>query len=275
MADNTSVRPILDHIVILISYETLQELPKRLEGALTVIDGGTHADGRTLNKLILFSDGVYIELIAFQQNLDPERRKSHRWGELEEGTVIDWAHTLPDEKEFSVIQERVKDATSGATYRDPVAGGRIRPDGVELKWAVASAEDSSGNPLHPGTAPFWCLDRTPRHLRVPYQGDQGASSTKHPSGALGVSRVSVTVSESELDVIAGVYDGIHGPASGTGADGKVWSYIVHSGSTQGKHHLSLGKSSDQKRHIHITLLGDKNSPGTIEVLPGLTFRVES
>ncbi|WAO95727.1 Glyoxalase-like-dom domain-containing protein [Fusarium falciforme] len=275
MADNISVRPILDHIVILISYEILQELPKRLEGALTVIDGGTHADGRTLNKLILFSDGVYIELIAFQQTLDPERRKSHRWGELEEGTVIDWAHTLPDEKDFVVIQKRVKDATSGATYRDPVAGGRIRSDGVELKWSVASAEDASGNHLHPGTAPFWCLDRTPRHLRVPYQGDQGASSTKHPSGALGVSQVSVTVSESELDLIAGVYDGIHGPASDTSADGKAWSYVVHSGSTQGKHQLVLGKSADQKRHLHITLLGDKNSPSTIEVLPGLTFGVES
>ncbi|KAL6364479.1 hypothetical protein LRP88_01880 [Fusarium phalaenopsidis] len=275
MADSISVRPILDHIVILISYETLQELPKRLEGALTVIDGGTHADGRTLNKLILFSDGVYIELIAFQQNLDPERRKSHRWGELEEGTVIDWAHTLSDEKDFVVIQKRVKDATSGATYRDPVAGGRIRPDGVELKWSVASAQDASGNPLHPGTAPFWCLDRTPRHLRVPYQGDQGASSTKHPSGALGVSQVSVTVSESELDVIAGVYNGIHGPASDTSANGKAWSYVVHSGSTQGKHQLALGKSAAQKRHINITLLGDKNSPSTIEVLPGLTFGVES
>lgn len=271
----TSVRPILDHIVILVSYETLQELPKRLKGALTVIDGGTHAGGQTLNKLILFSDGVYIELIAFQQSLDPEKRKSHRWGELEEGTIIDWAHTLPDEKDFVVIQDQVKDAASGATYRDPVAGGRIRPDGVELKWSVASAQDASGNPLRPGTAPFWCLDRTPRHLRVPYQGDQGASSTKHPSGALGVSRVSVTVSESELDIIAGVYDGIHGPASDTGADGRAWSFIVHSGSTQGKHQLSLGKSQDQKRYIHITLLGNKDRPRTIEVLPGLTFELEN
>ncbi|KAF4998314.1 hypothetical protein FDECE_11831 [Fusarium decemcellulare] len=275
MAD-TALKPILDHIVILVSYQTLQELPKRLEGALTVIDGGTHADGRTLNKLILFSDGVYIELIAFQDGLDPEKRKTHRWGELEEDTIIDWAHTLPDEKDFSVIQQRVKDATSGATYRDPVAGGRIRPDGVELKWSVASAQDASGNPLPPGTAPFWCLDRTPRHLRVPYRGESSAASyTKHPSGAIGVSRVAVSVPESDLGVIAGVYDGIHGPAAETSPGNKAWSYVVHSGSTQGKHQLSLSPSQDQKRHIHITFVGDKDSPQSIDVLPGVTFGFDS
>ncbi|KAF5670022.1 hypothetical protein FHETE_4705 [Fusarium heterosporum] len=267
-----NLRPILDHIVVLVSYQTLQDLPKRLQNVLTVIDGGTHADGRTLNKLIEFSDGAYIELIAFQDGLDPEKRKTHRWGKLEENTVIDWAYTLPQEKDFEIIQQRVKEASSEVVYQDPVAGGRIRPDGVELKWSVASASTTSGEALHPGKAPFWCLDRTARHLRVPYKEEDGSSPsyTKHPSGAVGVSNISILVPDVERDTISKVYDGIHGS---TVEDGK-WPFLVHSGLSQGKHQILLSSSSDQERHIHLTLLGDKDSPDDIDILPGLKFSFE-
>ncbi|KAM0082175.1 hypothetical protein ACKRZS_005672 [Fusarium odoratissimum] len=273
MTGINGLRPTLDHIVILVSYQTLQELPKRLENVLTVIDGGAHADGRTVNKLIEFSDGVYIELIAFQHGLDPERRKTHRWGELEENTLVDWAYTLPDEKDFDVIQQRVKEANSEIIYHDPVAGGRIRPDGVELKWSVASAYTTSGKAVHPGKAPFWCLDRTPRHLRVPYKEDDGSESsyTKHPSGAIGVSGVSIAVPKEERHVIEEVYDGIHGSTTEEG----TWPFVVHSGSVNGKQEITLEGSQDQERHIHLTLLGDKSSPESIEILPGLKFSFES
>ncbi|EXM19330.1 Glyoxalase/Bleomycin resistance protein/Dihydroxybiphenyl dioxygenase [Fusarium oxysporum f. sp. vasinfectum] len=273
MTESNSLRPILDHIVILVSYQTLQELPKRLESVLTVIDGGAHADGRTVNKLIEFSDGVYIELIAFQDGLDPERRKTHRWGELEENTLVDWAYTLPNEKDFGVIQQRVRQANSEIFYHVPVAGGRIRPDGVELKWSVASAYTTSGKAVHPGKSPFWCLDRTPRHLRVPYKEDDGSdpSYTKHPSGAIGVSGVLISVPKEERDVIARVYDGIHGSTTEEG----TWPFVVHSGSTKGKQEITLDRSQDQERYIHLTLLGDKDSPESIEILPGLKFSFES
>ncbi|SPJ74203.1 uncharacterized protein FTOL_03933 [Fusarium torulosum] len=272
MTETSNLRPILDHIVILVSYQTLQDLPKRLENVLTVIDGGTHADGRTVNKLIEFSDGVYIELIAFQDGLDPEKRKTHRWGEQEENTVIDWAYTLPREKDFGVIQQRVKESNSEVVYHDPVSGGRIRPDGVELKWSVASAYTTPGEALHPGTAPFWCLDRTPRHLRVPYEDEDGSSPsyTKHPSGAVGVSGVSISVPEAEWETIGRVYDGIHGSSTKEGA----WSFVVHSGSTEGKHQITLGSSQDQQRQIHLSLLGDEDSPSSIDILPGLKFSFE-
>ncbi|KAM0250771.1 hypothetical protein ACHAP5_001988 [Fusarium lateritium] len=272
MTETNNLRPILDHIVILVSYQTLQELPKRLENTLTVIDGGTHADGRTVNKLIEFSDGVYIELIAFQDGLDPEKRKTHRWGEQEENTIVDWAYTLPQENDFEVIQQRVKEASSEVVYREPVSGGRIRPDGVELKWSVASAYATSGKALHPGKAPFWCLDRTPRHLRVPYREEDGSlpSYTKHPSGAIGVSAVSVSVPEAERDVIAKVYNGIHGST----IDGGAWPFVVHSGSTEGKHQITLSNSQDEQRQIDLVLLGNENSPSSIDVLPGLKFSFE-
>ncbi|KAF5018394.1 hypothetical protein F66182_9623 [Fusarium sp. NRRL 66182] len=273
MGDETFLQPILDHIVILVSYHTLQQLPKRLENVLTVIDGGAHADGRTVNKLVEFSDGVYIELIAFQDGLDPEKRKTHRWGELQEGTLVDWAYTLPEEEDFGAIQQRVKESNSQVIYLDPVAGGRIRPDGVELKWSVASAHTRSGKPLGPGKAPFWCLDRTPRHLRVPYKEHDGTAPcyTKHPSGAIGISRVSISVPETERHVIVGVYNGIHGTASEEGR----WPFAVHAGVTHGTQQIWLDASQDEKRHIHLALLGDKSSPRSVEILPGIKFTFDS
>ncbi|RGP77276.1 hypothetical protein FLONG3_4791 [Fusarium longipes] len=265
--------PILDHIVILVSYQTLQELPKRLENELIVIDGGTHADGRTVNKLVIFSDGVYIELIAFQDGLDPDQRKAHRWGEAKEDTIVDWAYTLPHEKDFGVIQERVIESNPEVVYHDPVPGGRLRPDGVELKWSVASAYTVSGQALQPGKAPFWCLDRTQRHLRVPYENDDGSepSYTKHPSGVIGVSLVAVLVSEAERESISKVYTGIHGST----AERQVWHFDVHSGSTKGKQLITLDTSQDGQRHIHLTLLSDKASPGKIDIVPGLEVIVDS
>lgn len=274
MTDQTSLRPILDHIVILVAYHDLQELPSRLKDSLTIIDGGSHADGRTLNKLVIFPDGTYIELIAFQDGLDPERRKEHRWGSLDEGAIIDWAHTLPHESDFSVIQKRLGETSSGITYRDPVKGGRIRPDGTELKWAVASAQDTSDKPLHPGSAPFWCLDRTPRNLRVPYSKDDqsGAPSyTEHPSGARGVSQVTVSVPEQHLPALSQVYDAIHGPATTPDGENKSWQFLVHSGAKEGKQAISLRGSKAQRPHIDLALLGDERSPRSIEVLPGLTL----
>ncbi|KAF5244605.1 hypothetical protein FAUST_2121 [Fusarium austroamericanum] len=264
---------ILDHIVILVSYQTLQSLPKLLESDLNVIDGGTHADGRTVNKLVIFSDGVYIELIAFQEALDPEERKKHRWGELEENTIVDWAYTLPDEKDFGTIQDRVKQSTSEVTYHDPVPGGRLRPDGVQLKWSVASAYSVSGQALQPGKVPFWCLDRTQRHLRVPYRKEDGSqpSYAKHPSGVIGVSSVSVFVPQTERDTIAQVYNGIHGSA----AQEETWHFTVHSGSTQGKHLLKLDNSQNGQRRIHLTLIGQQSSPCNIEIVPGVVVGIDS
>ena len=279
MAINNSDLPILDHIVILGSHQVLQELTQRLEDSLVVIEGGAHADGLTVNKLIILPDGTYIELIAFRENADPERREQHRWGLLKEGQIIDWAYTLLDEKDFAQVQARVRETSSasGITYQDPIPGGRRKPDGVELKWAVSSAQDASLNILWPGTTPFWCLDRTPRHLRVPY-GDEATGPsppyTRHPSGAQGVSRVSVSVPEKEFSASSQVYEGVHGPPVEDGPTGKVWRWASHAGSDRGKQQVALTATSDQERRISLTLVGNQNSPRSIEVLPGLTFEFD-
>lgn len=139
-----AVRPILDHIVLLVPHQTLLNLPSWLSDAFTVLDGGRHADDVTENKLILFQDGVYLELIAFISGKETERR-SHRWGQRREGHIIDWANILHSESDLAVIRGRVASAESGIKYSEPVSGGRLRPDGTELKWAI-SAPDIDDKP---------------------------------------------------------------------------------------------------------------------------------
>ncbi|KAH7162145.1 glyoxalase-like domain-containing protein [Dactylonectria estremocensis] len=278
MPDQLSPRPILDHIVILVSYDDLATLPDHLQNALTVITGGEHADGLTVNKLVILADGSYLEFIAFNKGLDPARRRSHRWGGLEEGRIVDWAYTLPREADFGPVQQRVREGGAGVTYTDPVAGGRIRPDKAVLKWAVASARDAAGEPGWPGDAPFWCLDRTERHLRVPYQeAGEVLEHAKHPSKVRGISKVEIRVSEKHLRTWKPVYEAIHNSGQDTTGVEDAWSFDVHSGATQGSHKISLSalQGTDTKSEIRLTFLGVDESPKTIELLPGLVLDVES
>lgn len=231
--------PILDHIVILIPHETLNNLPTWLTEAFTISPGGRHADGVTENKLVLFQDGVYLELISFIPGQE-DGRKSHNWGGRKEGHIVDWANSLPSEDELEVIRQRVAGAKTGISYAVPKLGGRVRPDGVELKWVTCSpqidgswASGSGSGPGLPaggfvgGEAPFWCLDRTPRDLRVPYHDGH---SVTHPSGALGVRDLSIFVRDAKLfSVLKGTYDALQGqdgePLEGAG-NGFSWDLQV-------------------------------------------------
>lgn len=128
---------ILDHIVILVPHSTLLNLPTWLTDAFAISSGGRHADGVTENRLILFSDGVYLELIAFVPGKEAERAR-HRWGDRREGTIVDWASTLHAEEGLDIVRDRVKSTGTGFEYKEAVDGGRTRPDGVELKWVISS-----------------------------------------------------------------------------------------------------------------------------------------
>lgn len=209
--------PALDHIVILLPHHTLQNLPSWLTDAFTLSPGGRHADNVTKNKLILFQDGVYLELISFIPGQE-HGRASHRWGSRMEGHIIDWAYTLPGEQDLEVVRERIKAARTGIAYATPQPGGRVRPDGVELKWVTCSPElpswtghmQTHGHPpgFVGGEAPFWCLDRTPREWRVPCHMQ---TNVRHPSGALGLGGVSVYVRDGALfQTLKGTYDALQG-----------------------------------------------------------------
>ena len=68
----------------------------------------------------------------------------------------------------------------GLAYQLPVDGGRLRPDGVELRWQNA-------RPTTPDL-PFLCGDVTPRALRVPE-----GPVRKHANGVQGVAQLHVAV----------------------------------------------------------------------------------
>ncbi|KAK2604717.1 hypothetical protein N8I77_007626 [Diaporthe amygdali] len=210
--------PILDHIVILVPHETLTNLPSWVTDAFTVLEGGRHADGVTENKLILLQDGVYFELIAFVPGKE-EERKSHRWGGRRSGHIVDWANTLHSEDDLNTIRSRIEAASTGINYTSPTPGGRIKPDGTELKWIISSPylDKAAGlNDFVGGEAPFWCLDRTPRDNRVPFHVGHNVT---HPSGALGVHQISILVGDKLLfETLKGTYDALSG-RKGTEVDG--------------------------------------------------------
>lgn len=267
MSNQTASAPILDHLVVLVSHATLLKLPDQLKDVLVIAPGGTHADGATANKLILFEDGFYIELIAFVEGKDPNLRKKHRWGQQKENTIIDWAYTLPDERDFEAVRERVGQTGTGITYAEPTSGGRTREDGTELKWAVAISRDELNNALTPGYLPFWCLDRTSRSLRVPYENNP--QHTRHPSGVRGVSTISVTVPTKEVKNLGQAYNAVHNASNST--DG--WHFSVPSGTTKAKHTIALS-GSNEEASISLTFLGSPTSPPTLELLPGLILNIE-
>lgn len=208
--------PLLDHIVILVPHSFLTSPPDWFTGLFTIYPGGQHAGGLSENSLVLFADGSYIEFFAFVPGADPAERARHRWGNQKEGSVVDWALTLPGsagegldevEKAFQSVQTAVDSTDTGLSYSDLTAGGRNRPDGVELKWAISSAQQGKES-IEPGLLPFWCLDDTKRELRVPYKQDGVA---KHPSGAVGVALVSVTPPEqATAEKLDRVYDALLG-----------------------------------------------------------------
>lgn len=161
----------VDHIVILV---------KELEAAVrdytalgfTVVPGGEHTGGATHNALVAFADGSYLELIAFKRQA-PE----HRWwrfAALGEG-IIDFA-LLPGaiETDIAAIHQR------GLPFIGPEPGGRLRPDGQEIRW-------QTGTPATPDL-PFFCADVTPRELRVP-----SGSAWEHANGVIGIAEVTVAV----------------------------------------------------------------------------------
>lgn len=178
----------LDHVVLLLPYRDVVHPPQWLTDRFTVSTGGRHADGKTENKLIMFRDGTYLEIIAFIHD-DPAKRKGH-WWDKPYGTVDYALTTTRGEFNHPALQKRLKETGSGVGYREPVAGGRLTPDRKELKWEVTFPEG-----VERGAVPFWCHDVTPRMLRVPAID----GNTHHPCGAVGVAGLIVEVGETDFE----------------------------------------------------------------------------
>jgi hypothetical protein len=156
----------LDHVV-LVARDLNTAIADHRRRGFTVTPGGEHADGVTHNALIPFADGSYLELVVFR---DLGRALTHRWWRIaaDGGGLADFALLSDDlAADSSALAELVK--------TPPKDGGRIRPDGIELKWRTAVLKA----PL-----PFLIEDITVRELRVP-----GGAAAEHANGAKGIASV--------------------------------------------------------------------------------------
>jgi len=214
----------LDHIVLLIPYATLLSPPSWLTENFTLTPGGTHSDNKTANKLIVFADGSYVELIAFIDDL-PTHREGHKWDKP--FGIVDFALTTKEgaDENWKAVNGRLKKLGGKVGYENPLAGGRLRPDGKEVKWHVTNPTG-----VVRGEVPFFCHDVTDRELRVP----TAESSIVHPSGVFGVKEIGIYVPDERVDELRGVYGSLFdveakdgavetGPLKGNG--GKVRFYV--------------------------------------------------
>jgi catechol 2,3-dioxygenase-like lactoylglutathione lyase family enzyme len=162
----------LDHLVILVG-DLEQAIADYTDLGFTVQRGGTHADGNTHNALVGFADGSYLELIAFTREAP-----RHRWGAhgvAGRQGFVDFA-LWPQDAAATIAATRAR----GVAYEGPVAGGRIRPDGLHLEWQIGIAPSRD--------LPFLCGDVTPREWRV-REGDVRF----HANGVRGVAEIAVAV----------------------------------------------------------------------------------
>ena len=216
---SSTPKAIIDHIVILLPYSELVSPPSWLTNNFTITPGGIHSDNCTENKLILFQDGTYIELIAFI-NDDPARREEHRWGKKQFG-LIDFALTTPSDANggnvasthYEALQRRIRGTRSpaadlGIEYIEPISGGRKKPDGTEVKWTVtfptlaSQVAKATYATSVTGAVPFLCHDTTPRNLRVDTANIQ---ATTHPSAVKGIAQFSVIVPPQKLESYIDLY----------------------------------------------------------------------
>jgi hypothetical protein len=156
----------IDHVV-LVALDLDKAVADHRARGFTVTPGGEHVGGLTHNALVGFTDGSYLEILAFH---DLARAREHSWAPIADrgGGWADFALSSDD-----------LDADAAAlgplVARPPEDGGRARPDGVRIGWRVARLVP----PL-----PFLIQDITPRALRVPH-GDQST----HRNGMKGITRL--------------------------------------------------------------------------------------
>lgn len=120
--------------------------------------GGQHANHATEMALTSFSDGSYLELIAIQRRADPRAITAHEWHSFLQADAgpCAWAVRPPD---MSAEVERLRAASIAVT--DARKAGRVRADGVELKWETAQVGSGNGTFF-----PFLIHDFTPRAARA-------------------------------------------------------------------------------------------------------------
>ncbi len=163
----------IDHLVVVVP--DLQAAIRNYgELGFAVVPGGRHPVA-THNALISFTDGSYIELIAFY-----EPSPAHRWWAplAKGGGLVDFCMQTND-----LLGDTVAFRRAGVDIEDPKPLTRVRPDGYTLRWVLSIPRGP-----HRGVAPFLIQDETPRGERIPRQ-------MTHPNGIKGIGAVTVAVDD--------------------------------------------------------------------------------
>lgn len=163
----------VDHLVVVVP-DLQAAIRSYAELGFTVVPGGRHPVG-THNALIAFTDGSYLELIAFYEP-SPEHRW---WAPLQKGGGLADFCMRTD----NLLGDTAAFRQAGVNIADPKPLTRVRPDGYTLRWVLSIPRDP-----YRGVAPFLIQDETPREERIPRQ-------MTHPNGVTGIGTVTVAVDE--------------------------------------------------------------------------------
>ena len=146
-----------DHFIILVADLTAAMETYRALG-FEVLAGGEHPTFGSHNALVTFSDGTYLELLAFKDlalaaaSFWRDGVKMLRVKQGFGGFVLASNDLADDVKQLRAQKFDIADLN---------AGSRLRPDGQRVEWQTALI---GGTPS--GVMPFLIQDVTPRELRV-------------------------------------------------------------------------------------------------------------
>ncbi|KAL4748844.1 hypothetical protein BDW72DRAFT_205265 [Aspergillus terricola var. indicus] len=180
-----SQKVYIDHLLLQLSHEQFDRIPRWISDNFTVIDGGVHTGGWSRNKLIVFKDGTYLELFALTA-LDPISAEASR------------------ERIVDALASKPGDGRIGVTYLPPQEGGRKNAEGYTQGESTPRDEFF---PRGRTDAPFFCHDLTPRRRRVTFDLP---SVTQHASGATGIDRIEVLVPRDKFGAYTDLYTSIVG-----------------------------------------------------------------
>lgn len=182
----------IDHVIIL--GDNLEALIQQYEAlGFTVTPGGKHPRF-THNALVPFSDGTYLELIAFYEQPEAGSDDTHRWHQhlSTSAGLVDFAVGADN-----VEETQASAGAKGVGYVGPVQGGRKRLDGIDIRWRSVVPDGDNV-----GALPFVIEDQTDRGLRVPVE------AAVHANGVVGMQ--SLVVAVSDLDASIDRYRGLLG-----------------------------------------------------------------
>lgn len=189
----------LDHLIIAVN--DLDDAINNFAAlGFTVRFGGVHASGATQNALIVFQDGTYLELMA-------------PTGEPAKPNTADYTFLFARGEGFAGFCLSSDDLTAdaaliqaqGGNIGSISEGGRVRPDGVEMRWRTAWIDEQS--------LPFVMQDLSPRNLRV----TDDPALTTHANGATGIGALFVTDSPWAMPVALNQrFTAVFGEADGRG-----------------------------------------------------------